>query len=106
MNNQHKPGLCGKDGCTQPRHITQSGRVTTYCKDHNNAKWRDYYAKKKAEIELNELKKKIPVHKPGKCPKCESPRHITKTGVVTTFCRELNNERWRKRYSPNKESKI
>jgi hypothetical protein len=48
--NKHKPGKCGKADCTNPRDITKSGWVKTYCKEHLRERYREYYARRKADL--------------------------------------------------------
>ena len=41
-------GICCKDGCNNPRRISQSGHVYTYCREHDNERQRrDYENEKK-----------------------------------------------------------
>jgi hypothetical protein len=47
---KHKPGKCAAQQCENSRHITTSGTVTTYCRDHNNARYRAYYSKQKLYV--------------------------------------------------------
>jgi hypothetical protein len=50
LRNQHKMGKCGFAGCSNQRKVTSSGRITTYCREHENLRYRDYYARRKAEL--------------------------------------------------------
>jgi hypothetical protein len=103
--NQHKMGLC--PSCkVRNRYVSSSGHINTYCKECKNDRQKIYDKNKKQFLELNELSKRIPNHKKGKCPKCDSPRHVTKTGIVTTYCSAENTRRSKEHYNKTKKERF
>ena len=84
-------GICNKEGCGQPRHVSLGGHEFTFCLAHMAEKWD---ADKRGDAdEVNqhvqpERKEKIVQPKLCAMDGCNQPRHLAKSGHEYRYCKD------------------
>lgn len=67
--------VCSRDGCNEPRAVSSSGKVLTYCREHQREYWKNWNAKQPGD-KGNQ--------KRGPKPKPPEPRPLTEAQMVSS----------------------
>ncbi len=84
-------GICNKEGCGQPRHVSLGGHEFTFCLAHMAEKWDAYKRGDADEVNQHvqpERKEKIVQPKLCAMDGCKQPRHLAKSGHEYRYCKD------------------
>ncbi len=82
-------GICNKEGCEQPRHMSVGGHEFTFCRAHMIEKWdADKRGDDVNQEAQPEHKGKIMQQQLCAVKDCNQPRHLAKSGHEYRFCKD------------------